>query len=1032
MWELVEGTGAPVAAPAPDPDIAIVQYAISDSEDSDEDAPVEDDGSEDVDDEWEMPYDAGEEDEEDAVHDAAGGMQFGGWDFGGIPLPPGLSDGGGGGHGGSGAHGGGSGHGGGGHGSGAHGHGGDGGDGGDDEEDDDGEDDEEGEEDEDDEDEEDEDDEGDFLDEEGNEDEDEDDDEDDEEEDDEGGGGPGGAGHAFHMPHWHDDNGHDPHVAAGDDALNEDGAGEPMEAFDMVSGAASALASCLALPLHQRDWAAAGAPPGEMHGTLPGADTDGAGGGGGGGAAGGAAGGGMFTSATLQAAAEAGNVERWQRVMAITVLMLLRGDVAANPRLWSDEAIGYFPERWRRRAPYHIPPPPPGGGAGWDDDNMFDRWYDDYMYNDAVPASLGMLWELLGYMLRSLPPTTLASCIQYVGLPHLVRLLLCIPSNRTEPTAEYNALDTMCEAWSGRLPPLTAALRDALGSHFPLRANWLARVKASLASPAASADTVKGATMLLTLVAAQCVIADAWVADLAEDAPPEGFAPRLRPRGEWAPAAGACVSYDEGVHLSVRRWLAAAPADCWYEVGGAARGGGKWTGRHRAAMHDANRRAGSPSLLESLLRVTLRAMLQPTAYSLVAAASQFIFLRVWRTILVSTALAIRALHLHFDGAAAPATSALLGLVYSAVARVGGTVEAVRLGWTRLRMPAEAGGAADAAEPAAAAAAAAAGAAVHPLSPGYGMDAVLARAFRLGWAQSHKVPRVLGAISAAGRALTPEDGATLRAAAVDDALACRTDEVLVRALRKRPRTLLLLGQPSLLDAMADVAAEQASMEERSVYTPLAAGGTVTLAEMGRLVSVRVPPDAPDAQTRINAVDVALALGRPADLARTGRLDRDSEVYAAATRGATAANYLIDIGAAPPGSSSDLPPTGGRMAAGVMAKLYALTATLAAAPARSSMSDAGVAGAVAAAAAGAAPPAAAGGVGMLAAASAPLADAAATVFRLSVVPEGTVTLPDDTLDGRPPAEVVADGRRWLADILFMWRLAEMGLPPRPPAA
>lgn len=321
-----------------------------------------------------------------------------------------------------------------------------------------------------------------------------------------------------------------------------------------------------------------------------------------------------------------------------------------------------------------------------------------------------------------------------------------------------------------------------------------------------------------------------------------------------------------------------------------------------------------------------------------------------------------------------------------------------------------------------------------MTPSYGMEAVLARAFREGWECKHRVPRVLASVAGSGpRELTAAEGEALNKAAVADAIEIRVAEVgkMATAGPVVPR-VLLFGKASLLDGFADCAGAQAELEERTVYSAMAAGRVSTLADLGRTVSVQVGAHAVDRDTVLTVADVGLALGRPADLVRVGRLDRDTEVYRVAMEIAGGAGYTASPPAAASGKWS---PHVSRMGTAVTAKLVAIVAALAAMPHRTSAAAALAAGEGAAAVVADGPRGmgrvarAVGGDRMLAAACAPLADAARTLFRLAVTPEGVVTQTDNTVDDRSAADVVVDGRRWLADVLFMWRLAEMGLPAPP---
>jgi len=57
----------------------------------------------------------------------------------------------------------------------------------------------------------------------------------------------------------------------------------------------------------------------------------------------------------------------------------------------------------------------------------------------------------------------------------------------------------------------------------------------------------------------------------------------------------------------------------------------------------------------------------------------------------------------------------------------------------------------------------------------------------------------------------------------------------------------------------------------------------------------------------------------------------------------------------------------------------------------------------------------------------ADAAATLFRLSVLETGARPLfADDSVDRRTRAERALDGRRWLASLLWLWRMVAAGFP------
>jgi hypothetical protein len=224
----------------------------------------------------------------------------------------------------------------------------------------------------------------------------------------------------------------------------------------------------------------------------------------------------------------------------------------------------------------------PSGGAGGadidaaaaaaDDDDADDDdadadeaednfWADSPLLRDAVPNLAASAFELLGTAARDLPLPVLRAAVEGSGLPHWARAACVRLSNRVEAGAVHNYYFFLSVAAAGRLPPLTAAIRDAFCAERAPGATrwrfaWLEEARIHFADAAVDGPAkLQAALALVRVLTAACMSHTAGVLADADDAWSEaGFAGRVVHRSGGR-GGGFPRPLAEGADVRVPDWL---------------------------------------------------------------------------------------------------------------------------------------------------------------------------------------------------------------------------------------------------------------------------------------------------------------------------------------------------------------------------------------------------------------------------------------------------------------------------------------------
>jgi hypothetical protein len=355
-----------------------------------------------------------------------------------------------------------------------------------------------------------------------------------------------------------------------------------------------------------------------------------------------------------------------------------------------------------------------------DDENFPDDWSDDMFLTQALPHLSSAGFDLLGVLVRHIPVQTALAAIKFVGVHTMVRLALTRVNILCSKVCLHSFFYFVAECASGRIPLLTIKLgRRLLTGHTWDRENWFLFIKHSMLSmpSTGTAAYIQLCVALVRILTQICLKQNEWCVLIGNDPKTlAGFVPMLEsienpdsPVFRSAVAQDVLISGEEArarwtfprrlnekEDFRVPPFLLEKPNErLWFNV----RGKDEPTyGKNiKQSNFDLFSRSNlcedetdfnhlsvpqDAPFLEHLISLILSGICSPFVVKHVRNLD--LSDEAWRCLLTGTARLIRVYHQSVSSATHG--DRIWQKFHSALIRVGGIVEVIKLGWTSLIPP----------------------------------------------------------------------------------------------------------------------------------------------------------------------------------------------------------------------------------------------------------------------------------------------------------------------------------------------------------